>query len=282
MVKVTRAIIPVAGFGTRFLPATKAVPKTMFPIVDKPVIQYIVEEAIAAGITEITIVVGVNGEIIKEHFRANQSLEKVLENKGRLHFVESIQSINKKARIHFVSQDEQKGDGHAILCAKQFIPPEEPFAVLFGDDLITADVPAIKQLITQHEKTGNPVIGVITVPPKNTHKYGIVATQGDIDSGPVVELIEKPKQGTAPSNKAIIGRYILTSETLEQLNNTKEGSQKDGEIRIADALINQLEEGALDAKTIDGTRYDIGSKEGFVTATIDCAKRQGLIGKELN
>lgn len=272
---ITTAIIPVAGFGTRFLPATKAIPKTMFPIIDKPVLQYLIEEAAASGIKRVIIITGINGDIIKRHFSSSPLLEAKLLEKNKLDLLQTIKDISSTIEIEYVEQKEALGDGHAILCAYEMIKDEEAIAVLFGDDFITAEVPATKQLISTYESNKTPVVGVIEVPHADVYKYGIVATQSNSTDSPVTELIEKPKIEEAPSNKAIVGRYILTKDIITQLHNLEQGSQADGEIRIADALNKHLQNSTLFARTILGDRYDIGCKEGLVQATIAMAQRLG-------
>lgn len=272
MTKVKTAVIPIAGYGTRFLPATKAIPKTMFPIIDKPVLQYLIEEVASSGIKKVIIITGVNGDIIKRHFTPSPELEATLIAKQKHELLDTVKSITSLVDIEFVEQEEALGDGHAVLCAYDKIKDEEAIAVLFGDDFIVGDTPPIKQLIDTYHESNSPVVGVVEVPRNLVYKYGVVATENDHTASCVTKLVEKPKVEEAPSNKAIVGRYILTKDVIETLNTTKTGSVGDGEIRIADALERHLNSKPLLARTINGTRYDIGSKEGFVKAIIDLGK----------
>lgn len=219
--KIKKAIIPAAGLGTRFLPATKAMPKEMLPILDKPTIQYIVEEAVAAGIEDIIIVTGKHKRAIEDHFDNQKELEMVLESNGKNELLDKVNYSSNLANMFYVRQKEQKGLGHAIWTAKQFIG-DEPFAVLLGDDIVESTTPAIKQLMEQYENTKKSVIGVQTVNEKETHRYGIIDpidANGRLFS--VNKFVEKPKPGTAPSNLAIMGRYILTPEIFNYLENQK-------------------------------------------------------------
>jgi len=234
MMKITKAIIPAAGLGTRFLPATKAMPKEMLPILDKPTIQYIVEEAAKAGIEDIIIVTGKHKRAIEDHFDNQKELEITLENSGKTELLEKVQFSTNLANIFYVRQKEQKGLGHAILTAKQFIG-NEPFAVLLGDDIVESDDPAIKQLMDVYEQTEKSVIGVQEVRPEDTHRYGIidpVSQNGRLYD--VKKFVEKPAPGKAPSNLAIMGRYVLTPDIFDYLANQGEGAG--GEIQLTDAI----------------------------------------------
>lgn len=274
--KVKKAVIPAAGYGTRFLPATKAQPKEMLSIVDKPAIQYIVEEAVAAGIEEILIINGRNKESIVNHFDKSPELENALEKSGKDEFLELVQSISGMANVHFVRQKEMKGLGHAIHCAKAFVG-NEPFAVLLGDDIVYNDEkPCLKQLTEVYEEKGCSVVGVQTVDPSQVDKYGIIA--GDKigeRTYKLTDMVEKPAVDEAPSNAAILGRYILTPEVFGHLENTKPG--KGGEIQLTDALHSLLKEQGIYAYDFEGARYDTGDKLGFLKATVEYALRHDQV-----
>lgn len=278
MKKVRKAIIPAAGLGTRFLPATKAMPKEMLPIVDRPTIEYIVEEAIASGIEDIIIVTGKGKRAIEDHFDRNFELEDNLASKGKTELLDKInQSSN--VDIHYIRQKEPKGLGHAVWCARNFIG-DEPFAVLLGDDIVRADVPCTKQLMDQYNATGSSVIGVQTVEENETHRYGIIdpiSSNGRLYD--VSNFVEKPKTGTAPSNLAIMGRYILTPEIFELLENQETGAG--GEIQLTDAIQKLNEIQKVYAYDFEGNRYDVGEKLGFVKTTIDMALENEEIRDEL-
>ena len=261
MVKVKKAIIPAAGLGTRFLPATKAMPKEMLPIVDKPTIQYIVEEAIASGIEDILIVTGKGKRAIEDHFDNSLELEQLLESKGKLDVLDEVKK-SANVEIHYIRQKEPKGLGHAVWCARKFIG-DEPFAVLLGDDIVDAEVPGLKQLMNEYDKLGRSVIGVQTVGENETHRYGIVdpAVQ-DGRRYEVNQFVEKPAPGTAPSNLAIMGRYILTPEIFDILENQEMGAG--GEIQLTDAIQTLNEKQFVYAYDFEGTRYDVGEKLGFI------------------
>lgn len=269
--KVTKAVIPAAGLGTRFLPATKAQPKEMLPIVDKPTIQYIVEEAAAAGIKDIMIISGRSKRSIEDHFDKSYELEMTLFEKENHQLLHEIQQISSLANIHYIRQKEAKGLGDAIYCARSFIG-DEPFAVLLGDIIIQTDKPAIGQLIDVYEKTGIPIIGVQEVANEEVENYGIIDPLTAIQSDGTVEvkgLVEKPKPEEAPSNLSIMGRYVLTPSIFTALEQTTVGAG--GEIQLTDALQLVNEQERVLAQSVEGTVYDIGSKLGFVKATIDFA-----------
>ncbi|MEG9295985.1 UTP--glucose-1-phosphate uridylyltransferase GalU [Mangrovibacillus sp. Mu-81] len=269
MKKVRKAIIPAAGLGTRFLPATKAMPKEMLPIVDKPTIQYIVEEAIASGIEDIIIVTGKGKRAIEDHFDHAPELERNLLEKGKSELLEKVQYSSNLANIHYIRQKEPKGLGHAVWCARNFIG-NEPFAVLLGDDIVQSVTPCLRQLINQHEETQSSVIGVQKVTDEQTHRYGIIdpfMNQGRLYQ--VNQFVEKPKQGTAPSNLAIMGRYILTPEIFQYLENQETGAG--GEIQLTDAIQRLNEAQKVYAYNFEGDRHDVGEKFGFVKSTIDFA-----------
>ena len=269
MTKIKKAIIPAAGLGTRFLPATKAMPKEMLPILDKPTIQYIVEEASRAGIEDIIIVTGKHKRAIEDHFDNQKELEMVLKKKGKDDLLEKVQYSTELANIFYVRQKEQKGLGHAIHTARQFIG-NEPFAVLLGDDIVESETPAIKQLMNVYEETGHSVIGVQEVPESVTHRYGIIdPLEKEGRRYEVKQFVEKPKQGTAPSNLAIMGRYILTPEIFDYLETQKEGAGN--EIQLTDAIERMNSDIPVYAYDFDGDRYDVGEKLGFVKTTIEYA-----------
>ena len=276
--KVRKAIIPAAGLGTRFLPATKAMPKEMLPIVDKPTIQYIVEEAIASGIEDIIIVTGKGKRAIEDHFDNNFELEDNLVQKEKYDILEKVrQSSN--VDIHYIRQKEPKGLGHAVWCARKFIG-NEPFAVLLGDDIVQSEVPGLKQLMDQYDETHASVIGVQTVPDNETDRYGIVEPSAQIGRRYAVEnFVEKPALGTAPSNLAIMGRYVLTPEIFMLLEKQEKGAG--GEIQLTDAIqrLNQIQR--VFAYDFEGKRYDVGEKLGFITTTIEFALQNEEIREQL-
>lgn len=277
--KVKKAIIPAAGLGTRFLPATKAMPKEMLPIVDKPTIQYIVEEAIASGIEDIIIVTGKGKRAIEDHFDHAFELEQNLFEKGKLDLLEKVEQSSKLADIHYIRQKEPKGLGHAVYCARKFIG-DEPFAVLLGDDIVQADKPCLKQLIERYEETTASIIGVQQVPEDQTHRYGIIDPLSNFNNlYGVKNFVEKPKQGTAPSNLAIMGRYILTPEIFNYLENQETGAG--GEIQLTDAIQQLNKSQRVFAYDFEGTRYDVGEKLGFIMTTIEFALKDKEISKQL-
>lgn len=269
--KVRKAVIPAAGLGTRFLPATKAQPKEMLPIVDKPTIQYIVEEAVASGIEDIIIISGRNKRAIEDHFDKTYELEELLAQKGKWDDLKDIQEISNLANIHYIRQKEQKGLGDAIFCAHRFIG-DEPFAVLLGDIVLNAEKPALAQLIETYEKEQASVIGVQAVPMDAVHQYGVIHPANGIEKGQPIEVkgfVEKPKAEEAPSNLAIMGRYVLTPNIFKALEATRPGVG--GEIQLTDAieLLNHSER--IVAQDVVGKLYDIGSKFGFIQATLEFA-----------
>ncbi|ANB60103.1 UTP--glucose-1-phosphate uridylyltransferase GalU [Anoxybacteroides amylolyticum] len=269
---IKKAVIPAAGLGTRFLPATKAQPKEMLPIVDKPTIQYIIEEAVHSGIEDIIIVTGRNKRAIEDHFDKSVELEMLLERTGKHDMLKIVESISNLVDIHYVRQKEPLGLGHAVLCAKKFIG-NEPFAVLLGDDIIDSDVPALKQMIDQYNRVQSSVLGVKDIPRSEVNKYGIVDYDGQNGELFAVKgLVEKPSIEKAPSTQAIIGRYILTPAIFEML----EGVQPDakGEIQLTDAIDRLLSKESIYSYIIKGTRYDVGDKFGFLQASIDFALKR--------
>ncbi|GAA0763261.1 UTP--glucose-1-phosphate uridylyltransferase GalU [Clostridium sartagoforme] len=273
--KVRKAIIPAAGLGTRFLPATKAQPKEMLPIVDKPTIQYIIEEAVASGIEEILIITGRNKKCIEDHFDKSVELEMELEKNHKEDLLELVRGISDMVDIHYIRQKEPKGLGHAISCARAFVG-NEPFAVLLGDDVVDSEVPCLKQLMNCYKEYKTSILGVQTVNQEDVNKYGIVDGIHIEDRVyKVKKLVEKPAIEEAPSNVAILGRYIITPQIFDILQNTKPG--KGGEIQLTDALQTLIENEAMYAYNFEGKRYDVGDKLGFLQATVEYAlKREEL------
>lgn len=273
--KVRKAIIPAAGLGTRFLPATKAQPKEMLPIVDKPTIQYIIEEAVASGIEEILIITGRNKKCIEDHFDKSVELEMELEKGHKDDLLEMVRNISDMVDIHYIRQKEPKGLGHAILCARAFVG-NEPFAVLLGDDVVDSEVPCLKQLMDCYKEYKTTILGVQTVKHEDVNKYGIVDGIHIEDRVyKVKKLVEKPSIEEAPSNVAILGRYIITPQIFDILQNTEPG--KGGEIQLTDALQTLIENEAMYAYNFEGRRYDVGDKLGFLQATVEFAlKRDDL------
>jgi UTP--glucose-1-phosphate uridylyltransferase len=274
---VRKAIIPAAGWGTRFLPATKAQPKEMLPIVDKPSIQYIVEEAVASGIEDIIIVTGKNKRAIEDHFDRAVELEAVLREKGDYALIQLVEDITNMVDIHYVRQKEARGLGHAVYCARKFIG-DEPFAVLLGDDLIESPVPCLRQLLDVYEECGSTILAVQQVPLPDVKKYGIIdpvdlegvcATNANERLIRVRDLVEKPAIEDAPSRFAVIGRYIITPEIFDILGATPPGAS--GEIQLTDALrlLSRLQ--PIHAYLFEGVRYDVGDKLGFLEATVNYA-----------
>jgi UTP--glucose-1-phosphate uridylyltransferase len=267
--KVKKAVIPAAGLGTRFLPATKAQPKEMLPIVDRPTIQYIIEEAVASGIEDIIIVTGRGKRAIEDHFDRALELEETLLNKGKLKELEEIKKISEMVDIHYIRQKEPKGLGHAIWCARKFIG-NDPFAVLLGDDIVVSEKPCLKQLIDEFEKKQNSIIGVQEVPKQDLTKYGVIDyeyVEGDLYK--IRGLVEKPNIEEAPSNLAIMGRYVLTPEIFDILEVTEPG--RGNEIQLTDALQGLTRLQDVYGYRFKGKRYDIGNKFGFVQATVEFA-----------
>lgn len=271
MLKIRKAVIPAAGLGTRFLPATKAQPKEMLPIVDKPAIQYIVEEAVASGIEEIAIIISRGKSSIENHFDKSYELEDALQEKNKLELLEEVRKISNLANISYIRQQEPRGLGDAILCAKKFVG-YEPFAVLLGDDIIDSDPPALKQMIDVFEYWSSSIIAVQTVPKQDVSKYGIVKPRGggiDQNIYYIDELVEKPSLKEAPSRLAVMGRYILRPEIFQALEQTPIG--QGGELQLTDAINILNQQQAIFAYNFNGKRYDVGDKLGFIKATIDFA-----------
>ena len=275
--RIRKAVIPAAGYGTRFLPVTKAIPKEMIPIVDKPVIQYIVEEALQSGIEEILIITGHGKRAIEDHFDTNIDLELQLRQQGKdslLHLVQDISSIN----IHYIRQKHMRGLGDAIRCAESFID-NEPFAVLLGDDVVyNPEQPALKQMMDAFSRLGATMLGCQEVPQELVSRYGIVQGQPTDDDRVVklIDMVEKPAVDEAPSRLAALGRYILTPDIFEILRRVQPG--KGGEIQLTDALRLMADREAVYAYTFSGRSYDTGNKLGFLKATVEYALRREDLG----
>ncbi len=271
MQKIRKAVIPAAGLGTRFLPATKAQPKEMLPIVDKPAIQFIIEEAIASGIEEILIITGRNKRSIEDHFDRSLELETQLKAQGKYDLLKMVEEIS-EVTIHFIRQKEALGLGHAVLCAKQFVG-YEPFAVMLGDDLVDAPVPCLSQMIDVYNDLGGSVLGVQEVPADTVSSYGIVTPRAvKPNIWQAMDLVEKPTQEEAPSRLAVLGRYILDPEIFAILEKTEPG--RGGEIQLTDAIRVLAGQQAVYAYNFFGRRYDIGDKEGFLEATVEQALKR--------
>lgn len=271
MKKIRKAIIPAAGLGTRFLPATKAQPKEMLPIVDKPAIQFIMEEAIDSGIEEILIITGRNKRSIEDHFDRSLELEQQLKAQGKYDLLKMVEQIS-EITVHFIRQKEARGLGHAVLCARQFVG-DEPFAVLLGDDLVDAAVPCLSQLINVYTDLGGSVLGVQPVPSEQTESYGIVEPRPlKPNVWQAIRLVEKPSPEEAPSNLAVLGRYVLDPEIFHVLENTPPG--RGGEIQLTDAICALAARQKVYAYQFEGRRYDIGDKEGFLEATVEQALKR--------
>ena len=267
---IKKAIIPAAGFGTRFLPATKAVPKELFPIIDKPTLQFIVEEAVKSGIKEILIITSAQKNSLIDYFDKNVELEAELKNKNRLEDLKIIENITNLANIHFIRQKEQLGLGHAVLQAKAFVG-NEPFAVLLGDDLFIGEVPATKELINSYSKVNSSVVGTMAIKPEETKRYGICDPKKELEPGffELKGVIEKPKLEDAPSLSAIAGRYILTPKIFELLEKGERGNG--GEIQLTDSILKLMETEKVFSYDLKAKRYDIGARMGYLEALIDYA-----------
>ena len=270
MNKVKKAIIPAAGLGTRFLPATKSLPKEMFTIIDTPTIQYIVEEAVKSGIEEICIITNSTKHIMENHFDYNFELETRLKERGEIDKYDEIRKIPNMCKIFYVRQLEPKGLGHAILCAKEFIN-NEPFAVLLGDDLMVNDEPVLKQLINEFNETQYSILGVQTVALDDVKKYGNITPKGEVNNRlvEILDVVEKPKVEEAKSQLAVLGRYVLTPTIFKYLETQEKGTGN--EIQLTDAIRRMLSEEKVYAYDFEGVRYDIGDKFGYVKAIIDFA-----------
>lgn len=277
--QVKTAVFPVAGRGTRFLPATKASPKEMLPIVDKPLIQYAVEEALAAGVEKLVFVTGASKRAIEDHFDSNAELERSLEASGKLAMLESVRAIvPKDVTCIYIRQSEPLGLGHAVLCARPVVG-DEPFAVHLADDLINSEVPCLSQMGEIFGQRGGSVLGVQTVPRDQTEKYGVVEVEPAGDRvGKVQAIVEKPKPEDAPSNLAVVGRYILTPRIFDLIGRTNQGTG--GEIQLTDAIGALLEEQHVFAYEFDGTRYDCGSKLGYLKASVEYGLNHPTLGAD--
>jgi len=265
---IRKAIIPAAGLGTRFLPATKAQPKEMLPIVDKPAIQFIVEEAIESGVEDIIIVTGKHKRAIEDHFDKSPELELMLEEKGNQELLDMVRRVTNLADIHYIRQKEPLGLGHAVLCARKFIG-HEPFAVLLGDDIIRSEKPTLKSMIEVYDKLQTSVIGAMEVPHEEVDRYGVISPDEKKGIIRIRDLVEKPRPEDAPSNLAVIGRYIIEPEIFSLLERALPG--KGGEIQLTDALRELNRQKQMVAYRLEGTRYDIGDKLGYIKATVDLA-----------
>ena len=280
MLKVRKAVFPAAGLGTRFLPATKAQPKEMLPLVDKPIIQYVIEEAVAAGITKIIIVTGRGKNAIEDHFDHSYELEQLLQQRGKKDLLDQVRAISNMITVSYVRQGETLGLGHAVLMAKDLVG-DEPFAVMLGDDIIDSAVPCMKQMIDVFDRHGGPVIAVHQVPRDEISAYGVIDGKAvDGDGGRVYQirdLVEKPKADEAPSDLAIIGRYILTPDIFDELEATpRDGG---GEIQLTNGMRRLRSKRPMFGYRFEGTRHDAGNKLGFLKATVEFAlKREDLGG----
>ena len=281
LAKVRKAVFPAAGLGTRFLPATKAQPKEMLPLVDKPIIQYGVEEVMHSGIQNIIIVTGRGKSAIEDHFDVSFELENMLESRGKKELLSIVRNISDMIDVSYIRQKEALGLGHAILRAQDLVGPE-PFAAVLADDVIDAETPCIRQLLDVYEFFGAPVLAVMEVPPDQIHQYGCIDAEPISHNGSkdkvfrVRDMVEKPKREDAPSNLAIIGRYILTPDIFESIQNVTPGAG--GEIQLTDAMKNLLRSRPLYALKFDGKRYDAGDKLGFLKATVEFALARHDLG----
>ncbi len=276
---IRKAVIPAAGFGTRFLPATKSQPKEMLPIVDTPVIQYVVEEAVASGITDILMVIGKGKRAIEEHFDRSFQLEHQLERQGKIKELEIIRRVSDIATIHFVWQKEMLGLGHAVLCARHHVG-NEPFAVLLGDTVIGSDVPATQQLIDVYKHYRSSAVILEEIEREKVTRYGVLKGN-EINKGlyQVEDFVEKPSVKEAPSNLAFAGRYVFTPEIFGFLENTAPG--KGGEIQLTDAMRTMVKHQAMYGKTLAGKRHDIGNKEGFIKTNLEFGLKDPEISNQL-
>ncbi|HEY9380424.1 MAG TPA: UTP--glucose-1-phosphate uridylyltransferase GalU [Burkholderiales bacterium] len=278
---ITKAVFPVAGFGSRFLPATKASPKEMMPVVDKPLIQYAVEEAVAAGCTEMIFITGRHKRAIEDHFDKAYEIENELASRGKQELLDLVQGIlPKNVNCIYIRQPEQLGLGHAVLCAQPIVN-NEAFAVILADDLIDAPTSAMKQMTEVFNREGRSVLGVMEVPREQTSSYGIVrATRVDDRLESVEAIVEKPKPADAPSNLAVIGRYVLTPRIFHHLRHVKAGAG--GEIQLTDAIAALLREERVLAYRFEGTRYDCGSKLGYLQATVAFGRKHHEVGTQFD
>jgi UTP--glucose-1-phosphate uridylyltransferase len=276
--KVRKAVFPAAGLGTRFLPATKASPKEMLPLVDKPLIQYVVEEAVASGIESVIIVTGRGKAAIEDHFDISFELEKLLQERGKEEELKAMRAISEMARVSYVRQREALGLGHAVLQARDLVG-DEPFAVMLSDDIIDSETPALKQLLDVYEKYGAPVVAVFQVVGEAISRFGVIDGE-EVEDGvyKIKDMVEKPKFSEAPSDLAIIGRYILTPDIFDEIEKTRPGAI--GEIQITDAMRSLLKKRPFYAVRFKGTRYDAGDKLGFLIATVEFALKHEDLAPE--
>ncbi len=276
--KIRKAVLPAAGLGTRFLPATKAQPKEMLPLVDKPLIQYVVEESVQAGVTNVIIVTGRGKSAIEDHFDVSFELERFLAEKGKEEELGLVRGISDLIRVAYVRQKEANGLGHAVSVTEELVA-DEPFAVLLGDDLIDSDSPCIGQLMDVYENVRAPVLAVMRVPPEEISSYGVIAAEKVEDRlYRVKRLVEKPSREEAPSDLAIIGRYILTPEIFEHLKKTEKDSR--GEVQLTNALESLLSDSPVYGFEFEGSRYDCGNKLGFLVATVEYALKRPDLGED--
>jgi UTP--glucose-1-phosphate uridylyltransferase len=281
--RVRKAVFPAAGWGTRFLPATKAQPKEMLPLVDKPVIQYAVEEAVAAGIEQVIIVTSSQKRAIEDHFDLSFELEHLLEERGDIEMLRQIRHISDLAQVAYIRQKEQLGLGHAVLMAKELVG-HEPFAVILSDDVVVGDRPCIGQLMHAYQQTHSSVVAVMEVPREETNRYGVIAVDETVDPADdgrlrrISRVVEKPSPEEAPSNLAIIGRYILTPKIFEKLEQTPRGSG--GEIQLTDAIEALMEEQQVYGYQFDGVRYDAGTTMGWLKASVELALQRADVGRD--
>ena len=276
--KIRKAVFPAAGLGTRFLPATKAQPKEMLPLVDKPIIQYVIEEAVASGLTSIIIVTGKGKNAIEDHFDVSYELERNLAQRGQTDILEQVRAISSMINVSYVRQGEQLGLGHAVLQARDLVG-NEPFAVMLGDDIIDSAVPCMRQMLNVYESYGGPVVAVQQVPRSEISAYGVIDGLAEGDSGRLFrirDMVEKPKAEDAPSDLAIIGRYILTPEIFDDLENTPRGAG--GEIQLTDGLRRLKQRRTLYGYRFEGVRHDAGNKLGFLKATVEFALKRDDLG----
>ena len=276
--KVRKAVFPAAGLGTRFLPATKASPKEMLPLVDKPLIQYVVEEAVASGIESVIIVTGRGKAAIEDHFDISFELEKLLEERGKQEELKAMRAMSEMARVSYVRQQEARGLGHAVLQARDLVG-DEPFAVMLSDDIVDSEVPALRQLLNVYEKYDAPVIGTMQVTGEAISRFGVI--DGDeLEEGvyKINDMVEKPAFADSPSDLAIIGRYLLTADIFDEIERTRPGAG--GEIQITDAMRSLLKQRPFYAVRLKGPRYDAGDKLGFLIATVEFALQHDELGPE--
>lgn len=276
--KVEKAIIPAAGLGTRFLPATKAQPKEMLPIIDTPTIQYIIEEAIKSGISDVLIITGKDKKSLEDHFDRSPLLEEMLRNKGKTELLQQVRDISDMIDVYYIRQKQPRGLGDAIYCARRFVG-NEPFAVMLGDDVVRSKVPCLKQMLDLYDQVGGSIIGVKEVPLEETYKYGILDAEKVNDNlYKCRDLVEKPEPDRAPSQLAIMGRYIIQPEIFDILANTPPGAG--GEIQLTDALKVLAQKDSVYGYIFEGRRYDVGDKLGYLKATVEFALDRPDLGEE--